>query len=192
MIPQDTKLSSEMVWQAALVFAIVDMSIVLFLVWRIKPSRFRQLAWAIVLATAIFWGALWTSVLRLFWEPFYEYVFPDWASSLAPSFGLVYACVGLLMWWLALRLSGNPIVNFCLLGGAEGLISHLWAIYSIGIIEKVPMLEGVSPASVLVFAIFEKILYWSIILGIAALLYCIWQRYVNQANLGELCESNSS
>jgi len=82
----------------------------------------------------------------------------------------------LSMWFLAWRLPGNPIVSFCLLGSLEGLASHGWAVYNLGIIDKIPIMHGVSPASVLVFAMSEKILYWSIILGVAELLRRLWQR----------------
>ncbi len=176
MVPPDFKLTSNMLWQGALVFALIDACVVSLLAWRVQPHVFRQLPWAVVIATAIFWGALWTAALRLAWQWFYGYIFPDWAPSVAPSFGLVYSCIGLTMWFLAWRLPGNPIVSFCRLGSLEGLVSHVWAVYNLGVIDKIPIMHGASPASVFVFAMFEKILYWSIILGVAELLRRFWQR----------------
>ncbi len=169
-------MSDSLLWQNAAVFALVDLILVFLLAWRIPSGLFRQLVWPIAISTTIFWSLLWTVVLRVSWDWFYGYIFPGWAPALAPLFGLVYACVGLGLYWLARRLPANPIVVFCLLGGAEGLVSHTWAIYGLGLINQVPLMHGTSPMPVLVFALFEKILYWSIILGMAVLL-----RYVLQA-----------
>jgi hypothetical protein len=45
-----------------------------------------------------------------------------------------------------------------------------------GILET-PLLKGVSAASALVFGFFEFIFYWSVILGLAALLALAWERW---------------
>lgn len=75
---------------------------------------------------------------------------------------VLYGAIGLALWWLALRLQGNPVLNFCLLGGLEAIPEHLWVIFGLRILERVPMLQGVSPTSVLVFAIPEYVLYWGL------------------------------
>jgi hypothetical protein len=67
------------------------------------------------------------------------------------------------------------VVNFCLLGGVESVLEHLVGIYGLGILDKVPLLRGVSSASALVFAFFEYIFYWGVVLGIAVLLGRGWQ-----------------
>lgn len=152
------------------------MGFVLLLAWRIKPARFRQLTWALAGASAIFWSILWIAVLWAYWDLCYRHIFPGWAGYLAPSYGLLYAGVGLAFWWLALRLPGNAIVSFCLLGGLKSVPEHLWAIYGLGTLDKVPAFLGISPASVLVFAVFEYIFYWSIVLSIAVLLRRLGQR----------------
>jgi hypothetical protein len=105
-----------------------------------------------------------------FWEPVYHYVFPEWARwVIPPIYGVVFAAVGWLFYWLALRLPGNPVVNLCFLGGLWGMITHIWAIYR-GILDKPPMLQGASPVAAAVMPIFEFIFYWCVILSTASLL----------------------
>ena len=87
---------------------------------------------------------------------------------------LLYAGISLLFWWLAVRLRGNAVVNFCLFGGLWGMITHLFAV-SIGIVTKPPVLQGAAPAATVIFAIFEFMLYWCIILTIAVLLHHVWR-----------------
>jgi hypothetical protein len=76
--------------------------------------------------------------------------------------------------WLALRLPGNAVVNFCLLGGLWGMITHIWAVAR-GLVEKPPMLQGVNPVAAVVIAGFEFMFYWCIMLSIASLLLRGWE-----------------
>ncbi len=175
-MPPDFQATSGMLWQGALFLALVDGCLLFLIARRIQSIVFRQLLLPVLIVTVIFWSVLWTGVLRLAWNWFYGYIFPAWAPSFAPFFGPLYGAVGLLMWWLARRLPGNPPLNFGLLGGVEGLLSHTWAIYGLGLLDNVPVMQGASPIAVLVFALFEKILYWTIILGAAALLHWLWRQ----------------
>jgi hypothetical protein len=68
------------------------------------------------------------------------------------------------------------VVNFFLLGGIERPITHLWVVFGISVIDKVPLMQGVSQISVFVVAVFEKAFYWSIILLIAIIIHIIWQQ----------------
>jgi hypothetical protein len=68
------------------------------------------------------------------------------------------------MAWLCLRLPGNPALTWIVLGSVEGLLSHLYAIYGLGAASKPPIMQGTDPMAVLIFAIFEKAFYWSLIL----------------------------
>jgi hypothetical protein len=82
-----------------------------------------------------------------------------------------------------MRVSGNPATTWCILGGVEGLLSHLYAIYGLGAASKPPIMQGTDPFAVLIFAIFEKAFYWSMILLASSL---VW-RYINtQENKTEL------
>jgi len=169
-LPPDFKVTSEMLWQATLILAVIDVGFIPLLAWRIKPLVFRRLKWALLATTAIFWSTLWIWALVNFWDSVYRYVFPDWARWLIPpAYGLLFAAVGLVFWWLALRCPGNAVVGFCLLGGLWGMITHIWAVYR-GIVDKPPMLQGVDPVAAIVVAVFEFMFYWCIILSVALLL----------------------
>jgi len=170
-----TKLTSETFWLGALVAAFIDIGLVLLLALCMKPARFRQLSWALTGTSAVLWGIFAIACLRGFWDLYYRYFYPGWMRWLAPLDTLLYGAIALALWWLALRLPGNPVVNFALLGGLESVLEHLLGIYGLGILDKVPILQGVNPASALVFAFFEYIFYWSVVLGIAGLLGRGWQ-----------------
>jgi hypothetical protein len=174
-LPPDFKVTSHMLWVGTLIFAMIDAAFVPLLAWRIKPAIFHQFKWALVITTALFWSALWTWALVNFWDSVYHYVFPTWARWLIPpAYGLLFAGVGLLFWWLALRTRGNPVVSFCLLGGLWGMTTHVWAVF-LGIVDKPPMLQGVVPAAAVIVAVFEFMFYWCIILSIAVLLAGVWR-----------------
>jgi hypothetical protein len=174
-LPSDIEVTSEMLWQGTLLFALIDLGFVPLLAWRIKRTRFRQLKWALVIATAIVWSMIWMWALNNFWDSVYRHFFPDWTRPFLPLFfGLLYAVVALVFWWGALRFSGNPVVGFCLFGGLWGMATHVWAVYR-GIVDKPPMLQGASPVAAVVIAVFEFMFYWCIILNIAWLLRRGWQ-----------------
>jgi hypothetical protein len=55
------------------------------------------------------------------------------------------------------------------------MITHLFAV-SIGIVSKPPVLQGAAPVSAVVFAIFEFMFYWCVILSVTTLLNSFWLR----------------
>lgn len=174
----DIKIASEIFWLCALATAIIDVGLVLFLARRIQMDRFRQLHWAVVLAAAVFWVSYGLLLFALAWESYYAKFLPDPADrSLARSIAelLIYPPIGLFLWWLALRLPGNPTVNFCLLGGLQSVPEHLWGIYGLGMLDRVPFLQEANPVSVLAFALPEYVLYWGSVLSLALLLQSGWQ-----------------
>jgi hypothetical protein len=169
MLPPGVKITTDVLWLGTLIFALIDAVFIPILAWRINPAIFRRFKWALVITTAIFWSSLWAWALANFWDSVYSYVFPSWTHWLIPpTFGLLYAGISLLFWWLASHLRGNAVVNFCLFGGLWGMMTHLFAV-SIGIVTKPPVLQGAAPVAAVVFAIFEFMLYWCIILSVAAL-----------------------
>jgi hypothetical protein len=110
-----------------------------------------------------------------FWESIYHYFFPEWIRWLIPPvYGLLFAAVGLVFWWLVFRFPGNAVANLCLLGGLWGVITHIWAVTR-GLVDKPPMLKGVNPLAAVVIAGFEFMLYWCIMLSIASLLRYTWE-----------------
>jgi hypothetical protein len=183
----DIKLSSEMLWLAALVTALMDMGLVWFLARRIQKLDFQRLHWPVALAAGIFWISFGLMLFALTWESFYAKFFPNPANrGLARSMLelLPYPVIGLGLWWLTLRLPGNPAVSFCLLGGVESLVEHLWGIYRLGMLDRVPFLEEASLIAVLAYAVPEYILYWGSVLSIAILIQRIWQRIASRRAAG--------
>jgi len=171
-----------MLWLGTLIFAAIDAVFIPILAWRINAATFRRFKWALVVTTAIFWCILWVWVLSKFWDSVYHYVFPSWAHWFIPPIcGLLFAGMSLLFWWLAIKLRGNMVITFCLLGGLWGMATHLLAVY-LGIVDEPPVLQGTAPEAAVIVAIFEFMFYWCIILSIASLLQCYWQRFRNASS----------
>lgn len=178
----DITITSEMLWLSAIITALIDVGLILYLVRRIQRAYFQQLHWPVVLAAGVFWVSYGLMLFALTWESFYTKFLPDPTNrSLARSMLelLPYPIIGLLLWWLAVQLPGKPAVSFCLLGGIQSLPEHLWGIYRLGMMDKVPFLQEASVASVLAFAIPEYVLYWGSILYIAILITNSLRRYTD-------------
>ncbi len=151
----------------AILLAVITVAI---LTWRIPSSHFRQIRIVIIaLAAALFWDALALVLHTVYWDSYYRYFAPDYVNWLTPLAALFYFVVGLVLSWLALRLPGNPVVNFCLLGGIESIPEHFLAINRLHILD-IPSFQGVSAAEIYFFAFFEYIIYWGIVLMLAVLL----------------------
>jgi hypothetical protein len=173
-VPADARVTTEVLWKAALIFAPVDAVFVALLAWSVDAATFRSLRRALVVTTTVFWFAMWLVMTSgVFWDSVYRYVFPAGARWLIPPlYGLLFGGVAWAFWRLALRLPGRPVVNYCLLGGVWGSLTHVWAIYR-GILEKPPMLRGASPVAAVVFPFFEFVLYWCITAFVALLAHRI-------------------
>jgi len=170
VLTTEPKVTTEILWQGALIFASIDVIFVSVWVWKIKPDRFHRFKWSLVITTIFFWFLIWMMMSSFFWEPVYHYVFPGWARWIVPPvYGILFGAISLLFWWLALRIPGNAVLNFIILGGLLGMLTHIWAI-SRGILDKPPMLKGASPIAASIMPIFEFIFYWCIIFGITLIL----------------------
>ncbi len=172
MIPlADVRVTSESLWRGVLYALPIDAVFVGILACRIKAVTFRRLKWPIAGTMAAFFFAAWAIVVcYLVWDAVYHYLFPAWSRWLLPFvYGFAFGCAGLLSWWLALRLRGSPVVNFCILVGLWGMAGHAWGVYR-GLLEKPPMLQGATPASAIVFSGFEFVFYGGVILVVATLL----------------------
>ena len=166
----EASLTSSLYWNGALSFGVVDVALVSILLWRVRAQRFRRMKWEIGVVSGLFWAIFAAALVLSFWDSYYEYIRPPWGRWATPLLALpIYSALGLAFWWLAQRLPGPPVAGYCLLAGIEALAEHLIGIYRMGILEKVPMLRGISPVSVLVFSVFEYILYWGIVLALAGL-----------------------
>lgn len=168
----DVHVTSAVLWRATLIGIVVDSIFVYLLIRHISNHKFKALAWQLVPTSGIFWSVLWLVLVHSkYWDLVYGYVFPGWARNVVPyAYGLLFVGIGYVLWLAAIRLPGKAVLNYCLLGGLVGTITHIWAIYR-GILDKPPMLQGVSPLSATVFPFFEFIFYWCIILTLALVVH---------------------
>jgi hypothetical protein len=166
----DIKITTELLYKGALVFALMDAIFIPLLVWRVSEDLFRRMKWALVLSAALVWWSIWSWAIGNFWETVYSYVFPPWAQTWAPWIAFFAAgAVALGLWALALRIKYKSVLIFLLLGGILGSLTHIWAVYR-GVITKPPMLQGASPLGAVVIAFFEYIFYWCTILLLAKIM----------------------
>jgi hypothetical protein len=167
-IPGDLKVTTEILYKGALIFALIDIFYVIILFRLVKTGELVKLKWSLVTVIAIFFCFLLGFIMSvLFWDSVYSYVFPVWARwIIPPCYGLLFSVAGLLFWWIAVRFQRISVLVFCLLGGTWGVLTHILAIER-GILDKPPMLQGSSPAAALTIAAFEFIFYWCVCLSLA-------------------------
>jgi len=176
---QTLKVLSEQLWVDALIMVLIDTALIVFLTWRIKRHRFRELRWILVGTASIFWSVFGLLLVSIFWDTYYQYFYPGWLRSggILLFMPILYGGLAFVFHWLSLRLPGNPILSFCLLGGLHSVLEHLWGIYGLKILE-IPMLQGVDPTPILAFAFPEYIFYWSIVISFAVLFQNGWRWWI--------------
>lgn len=107
-MPADFKITTELLYQGALVFALMDAVYIPLLAWRVSRDIFRRLKWPLVIAAALVWLGIWGWAIGNFWETVYSYVFPPWAQTWAPWIVFISAgAVAWLFWTLAFELRGS-------------------------------------------------------------------------------------
>ncbi len=164
-MPSTAHLTTPIVWICTAIVAAMDLLLGIVVWRRIKRDQFTRIRGALAIASGIFFLLVWASAFRWGWDWFYAFIFPAWARLiLPPVFCLLYTILAFGMGWLSLKLPGKPAINWCILGGLEGLLSHIYAIYSLGAASKPPIMQGSDPLAVLIFAVFEKSFYWTLIL----------------------------
>jgi len=158
----DIKLTTQDVWISTLLFGVTGLILFVPLAYAFRAQAFQRSALSLTVASALFWGVCATAAIIFAWDFYYRYIYPAWSRWLAPLDALFYGLVGLGMWWLALRLPGSPVVWFVILGGLEGVAEHVFGIYALHILDKVPWLSGVPPLPLIAFSFFEYTVYWSL------------------------------
>jgi hypothetical protein len=172
----DLKITTEMLYQGALIFALLDAICVPLLAWRVGRETFHRLGGSLPLAASLVWYGIWVWAIGNFWGTVYSYVFPAWARTWVPWIAFLAAgTVTYGLWTLALRLRWQPVITYCLIGGTFGSLTHIWAVYR-GVVSRPPMLLGASPLGAVVIAFFEYMFYWCIILVLAVALNWTWIR----------------
>ena len=176
----DFKITTQLLYQGALVFALMDAVYISLLVWRVSGDVFHRLKWNLVVAAAVIWFGIWSWAIGNFWETVYSYVFPAWAQTWVPW--IAFFAAGLfawILWTLAIQTKAKAIPVYCLLSGILGSLTHLWAVTR-GIVTKPPMLQGASPLSAMTIAFFEYIFYWCVILTLAVFADWVQTKLIKQ------------
>jgi hypothetical protein len=165
----DVHITTQLLWRATLFFGLADLLMFTLLAWRIPNRRFQRLPRWLAGVAAIFWASIWLAAMVGFWGMVYRYIFPGWARWVIPfAIPAVDVAVALLLWRWVQGLPGRSAAWFCLFTGVWGSLTHVWAV-ALGITVKPPMLQGASPIAVIVFAFFEYLFYFNVILALAAL-----------------------
>ncbi len=157
------KLTTSELWLSSVLFGGVAILSLLPLRLIFSSDKFERAGATLTLSSALFWGAAAVIFIRGFWERYYRYFYPSWMRTLAPLSFLLYAGFGFGLWWLSLRLHTPPIWTFVVLGGLQGVLEHLFAIYALGILEKVPFLGDLKVLPIVIFSFWEYWLYWSVV-----------------------------
>lgn len=162
-------LTSALMWRGTAVGVVLAAALLLVVIRRVPPSRFARLARPVALTASAFWFVVWAYAMwGPWWDLAYRHVFPAWARWIVPpAYGALFSATALGLWWLARRTPAAPAATFCLLGGLVSLPGHLFAFYGRDMLRNVPILQGVSVQSALVFGVFEFMVYWAVILLVA-------------------------
>ncbi len=161
-------------WVSILFAFVLAAGLVSWIVWRSEAFDLQRIGGLrLALAAGLFWGVLSLLLHGMYWDSYYRYFAPDYVKWLAPLAVLFYAGICLGLYWLARRLPMDFGLGFCLLGGLESIPEHLLGIFRFRILE-IPMLQGVDPLLIFLFAFFEYVVYWSAVLLLAVLLNRIW------------------
>jgi hypothetical protein len=157
------KLTQQDVWLSSGLFAALAVVSGSLLAVFYEPNLFSRSSWVVTVSSAIFWGTLAVFMAYRFWDEYYRYFYPTWMKSLLPVSILLYSAVGYALWAISSRAGSPAIAVFLLLGGAAGVLEHAFAIEVLEVLEKVPMLQGLTAGPVLLFSFVEYSLYWSLV-----------------------------
>jgi len=176
-MPANVHLTTPLVWMCTSILLVMDVILALVMRRFIHHEHIQQMRGLLITISGVFFLFIWTATMLWAWDWFYKYIFPPWARYLLPPlFGIGYTLLAAGMVWLSLKLPGSPVITWCLLGGLEGLLSHIYAIYGLGAASKPPVMQGTDPLATLIFAIFEKAFYWSLLLLTSWLLWQVDKR----------------
>jgi hypothetical protein len=168
IVSEASRVTSELLWRGAAVALLMDIPLLVMVGRFVSAELFRGLKWYLASAAFLIYALLWGVFGSFyFWDSVYHAVFPAWSRWLLPAwFGFLFGMVAILFWRITAPTAKWQAVWFVLLGGVVSLVGH-----GIGIkrgLLRVPLLSQASPASALVFGVFEFVFYWSAIVGLGA------------------------
>jgi hypothetical protein len=162
--------TSELLWRATLIAALVDIPLLTIVARSVSPDLFGKLKWYLAASAFAVYAALWGTLGSIyFWDPVYKAIFPFWFRWYLPvAYGLLYGVIAVLFWRVSVIAPRWQAVRFATLGGLVSIPGHAIGI-SRGLLQ-VPLLAQVSALSALVFGVYEFIFYWCAIVGLAVAL----------------------
>jgi hypothetical protein len=164
-------LTPDLMYRASVVVALVVVAFAALLAWRVGADGVRRARRTIPAVAGVFWFGVWLAMAVVFWDRVYGHVFAGWARwVIPPVYGLGFAGVAAGWRWIALRTGRLAVPVFVALWGATGALTHAYAIFGRGLLEKPPMLQHLTPASAIVFATFEFGCYGCVILTASSIL----------------------
>jgi hypothetical protein len=126
-------------------------------------GEFKGSGAPIGLSSALIWGALGGIFVFSFWDQYYRFFYPLWLRGLTAVDAILYALVGLVLWWLAARLPGNPVLWFGILGGLEGVAEQLIGALALNLMSNVPGLAETGPLPLTLLAFSQYLLGWTLV-----------------------------
>lgn len=160
-------ITNQDVWLSSLLFGIFELILLIPLLFSFKRDLFGTSDLPITIASAIIWVILAVFLMFRYWDLFYSHFYPSWLRGLAPLSLFLYGALGLGLWRLVKHNSLPATLSFAVLGGIEGIVEHIIAIYGFRILEKVPLLQCLDTFPILIFSFFEYMVYWTLVAWLA-------------------------
>jgi hypothetical protein len=173
---QATAVTSAQMWATAAAVATVDLALAAVLTHRLRPPWRPRFAPTLLCVGIVGFATLFSWAFWAYWDSCYGFALPAAAKPFAPLVGMGIGASGWIFWRVARWTGRWAVPVFVALGGLESLPGHLNAIYRFDLLERCPLIQGVSPASALVFGIFEFGFYWSMVLTVSSLVTRIFDR----------------
>ncbi len=148
---------------AILGFGLAGLAALFPLVAAYQPAEFKASGASIGLASALIWGALGGIFVFSFWDQYYQFFYPLWLRGLTAVDAVLYGLVGLVLWGLATRLPGNPVLWFGLLGGLEGVAEQMVGAVALNLMSRVPGLAETGPLLLVLLAFTQYLLGWALV-----------------------------
>jgi hypothetical protein len=167
----ESQITATWYWTLAGVMGLADV-VFLYALARVVPrTLFAKIRWPLALAVGACWTVLWAAIWwGSAWRESYGLLFPGWVRWLGPFlYAGISAVLSFAFWRLAMAFPGSPVVTFCLLGGLSSVPSNAWLVYRLEMLERVPLMRGVSAASTFAQGFAEFTLYWCISVSISLL-----------------------
>ncbi len=174
-MPEVVAVTTEQMWTATLIAGTLVLALGFLAAVRVRAPFPARLPTALLLVGIVWFTSLYGWAAWTFWDTCYGAVLPPWARIAAPFVGTVDGLLGWGLWWMARRLLPHrPVVPFLVLGGLLSLPGHLSGIYGRGLLEGCAVVRGITPASALVFGVFEFAFYWVVVLLVAHAIASPW------------------